>query len=51
MGVQSSTPTLTCEKSLPYEGYGFFKGTGKPVDHLWIHIGSVYLYIFNIYFL
>ena len=43
-GVQSSSPTLTCEKPYPSEGYGFFKGTGKPADHPWVHIGSVYLY-------
>ena len=51
MGVQSSTPPLPVRNPYPSEGYGFFKGTGKPVDHLWVHIGNVYLYILNIYFL
>ena len=44
MGVQSSTPPLPVRNPYPSEGYGFFKGTGKPGDHLWVHIGSVYLY-------
>ena len=47
-GVQSSSPTLTCEKPYPSEGYRFFKGMSKPADHPCILIQAT---IFNIYFL